>query len=45
MREFSAQELKTYLDQADTSPLLIDVRQPWEYDVCKLENSNLIPMS
>ncbi|HHO58935.1 MAG TPA: sulfurtransferase, partial [Thiotrichales bacterium] len=23
----------------------IDVRQPWEYDVCKLENSNLIPMS
>ena len=45
MREFSAQELKTYLDNADTAPLLIDVRQPWEYDVCKLENTSLIPMS
>ncbi len=45
MREFSAVELKQYLDTASQAPLLLDVRQPWEYDVCKLENSELIPMS
>lgn len=45
MREFSAVELKKYLDTAQPVPLLLDVRQPWEYDVCQLENSRLIPMS
>jgi len=45
MREFSAVELKQYLDTTQPAPLLIDVRQPWEYDVCQLENSRLIPMS
>jgi len=45
MREFSAVELKQYLDTTQPAPLLIDVRQPWEYDVCQLENSHLIPMS
>jgi len=45
MRELNAQELKNYLDNTDTQPLLLDVRQPWENDVCKLENSTLIPMS
>ena len=50
MREFSAQQLKAHLEvcQLETDkpqPLLLDVRQPWEYDVCKIENSVLIPMS
>ena len=50
MREFSAQQLKAHLEacQLETDrpqPLLLDVRQPWEYDVCKIENSILIPMS
>ncbi len=45
MREFSATELKQYLDNAEQQPLLLDVRQPWEYDVCRLENCQLIPMS
>lgn len=42
MREFDAEELKQYLESH--SPFLLDVRQPWEYDVCRLENSTLIPM-
>ena len=42
MREFSADELKQHLESQ--SPFLLDVRQPWEYDVCRLENSTLIPM-
>jgi len=45
MREFSAQELKAHLESCDEQPLLLDVRQPWEFDVCKIENSVLLPMS
>lgn len=45
MREFNAVQLKAYLDACDEQPLLLDVRQPWEFDVCKIENSTLIPMS
>jgi rhodanese-related sulfurtransferase len=50
MRELSAQQLKAYLGscQLETEkqqPLLLDVRQPWEFDVCKIENSVLVPMS
>ena len=45
MQEFSAQELKAHLETCDKPPLLLDVRQPWEYDVCRIENSVLLPMS
>lgn len=43
MREFNAKQLHAHLK--DNSPYLLDVRQPWEYDICHLENSQLIPMS
>ena len=45
MREFNAAQLKIYLDTCDEQPLLLDVRQPWEFDICKIENSVLAPMS
>ena len=45
MREFSALQLKAYLDSCEQQPLLLDVRQPWEFYVCKIENSVLVPMS
>ena len=50
MRELSAQQLKahleTYQNEPDEQqPLLLDVRQPWEYDVCNIDNSLLVPMS
>ena len=45
MRELSALELQAHLENCETQPLLLDVRQPWEVDVCKIENSVLIPMS
>ena len=45
MREFNAVQLREYLDSCDEPPLLLDVRQPWEFDICKIENSVLIPMS
>ena len=42
MREFSAEELKQHLESH--SPFLLDVRRPWEYDFCRLDDSTLIPM-
>ena len=45
MREFNAQQLKAHLETCDQQPLLLDVRQPWEFEVCKIENSVLLPMS
>jgi rhodanese-related sulfurtransferase len=45
MREMNAAELKAYLEQSACAPLLLDVRQPWEYDICKLDNSVLVPMN
>ena len=45
MQELSAQELKAHLEACDEQPLLLDVRQPWEFDVCRIENSVLLPMS
>lgn len=56
MRELNAQELKAYLDTCQLEsdrqqqPLLLDVRQPWEVDTCKIEiykteNSAFIPMA
>ena len=43
-REFSPKQLKDYLDQTPVSPLLLDVREPWEFERCHIANSKLIPM-
>ena len=45
MREISAQQLKEYLQVAAPLPLLLDVREPWEYQICHIESARLIPMS
>lgn len=45
MRHISVTELKIYLDEATDTPLLLDIREPWEYQLCHLENSTLIPMN
>jgi len=44
MREFSASELQGYLETASTRPLLLDVREPWEFDKACIEGSTLVPM-
>jgi rhodanese-related sulfurtransferase len=44
MREFSPTQLRDHLQHADTDPLLLDVREPWEYRICHIEGSQLIPM-
>lgn len=49
MREYSALELKAHLDHCLENnvkqPLLLDVRQPWEFDICSIEGSELVPMA
>ena len=42
MRRFSPQQLADYVQ--DNTPLLLDVREPWEYAICKLDGSELVPM-
>ena len=42
MQRLSATELHAYLLNAE--PLLIDVREPWEFEICQLADSINIPM-
>lgn len=44
MRNLSPRDLKAYLDEADPAPLLLDVREPWEYQRVHLPDSRLVPM-
>ncbi|CAC9441479.1 hypothetical protein BSPLISOX_3234 [uncultured Gammaproteobacteria bacterium] len=42
MKDFSVIEFATYLK--NNQPLLLDVREQWEWDKCHFENSKLLPM-
>ena len=42
MRRLSAAELAAYLKTHD--PLLLDVREPWEYQRCHIAGSRLAPV-
>ena len=44
MRHFSPTQLQQHLDKSETRPLLLDVREPWEFEYCHIEGSVLIPM-
>ena len=45
MKPLSAPELATWLADADRAkPLLLDVREPWESNVCRIEGSFFAPM-
>jgi len=44
MRQMTVAELKAHLDGAEEKPLLLDVRESWEYRICRLEDTRLIPM-
>jgi rhodanese-related sulfurtransferase len=44
MREMTPDECKAYLETAPVRPLLLDVREPWEYNIVHLEGSQLMPM-
>ncbi len=44
MRQMSATELQQYLTKAVQPPLLLDVREGWEFQQCRIEGSQLMPM-
>jgi rhodanese-related sulfurtransferase len=45
MQQISARQLSDWLeDPARGAPALIDVREPWEFDVCRIDGSALLPM-
>lgn len=45
MRHMTASELKSVLETSGQPPVLVDVREPWEFQICRIENSKHIPMS
>ena len=46
MTQITAPLLQQWLaDPARKPPLLLDVRQPWEYQTCRIEGSTLAPMN
>jgi len=44
MQSITVEELKDRLEPGNTSPVLLDVREPWEFAVCHIAGSTLIPM-
>ncbi|QID16963.1 sulfurtransferase [Nitrogeniibacter mangrovi] len=46
MQQWRPEQLKQRLDAGDApAPILLDVREPWEYDICHIEGSVLMPMA
>ncbi|HMM46787.1 MAG TPA: rhodanese-like domain-containing protein [Thiobacillaceae bacterium] len=43
MRRFRPRELAEHL-AAGHRPLLLDVREPWEWNICRLPGATLVPM-
>ena len=43
MQRMKASELAQYL--TTSKPLLVDVREPWEFEICQLADSINIPMA
>lgn len=45
MKNIAPQDLAGWLaDPARARPVLLDVREPWEFDTCRIADSRLIPL-
>jgi rhodanese-related sulfurtransferase len=45
MRQLSASQLKEWLTDAErTKPVLLDVRELWEFETCRIAGSQSMPM-
>ena len=42
--QLTVEQLKQRLDKKESLPVILDVREPWELDVCSLSNTHNIPM-
>ncbi len=43
-KELSPIQLKEHLENTPIQPVLLDVREPWEFERCHIADSKLIPM-
>ncbi len=44
VEQVTVEQLKSRLEQSASKPLLLDVREPWEFAICHIDGSKLIPM-
>ena len=44
MIEKTPTEIKSLLENSNNKAIILDVREEWEYDICHIEGSILIPM-
>ncbi|MCG6861391.1 MAG: sulfurtransferase [Chromatiaceae bacterium] len=44
MYQMSVRELHARLANGADPPLLLDVREPWEFGICRIDGSKLLPM-
>jgi rhodanese-related sulfurtransferase len=45
MQQITAAQLAEWLrDESRSKPFLLDVREPWEFETCKIEGSQSLPM-
>ena len=48
MQQISAPQLKSWLDECAAGkrvkPRLLDIREPWEFEVCRIPEAKLMPM-
>lgn len=45
MKQIKPADLAAWLgDQGRPKPLLLDVREPWEFETCRIAGSQLVPM-
>ncbi|MCX7174905.1 MAG: rhodanese-like domain-containing protein [Proteobacteria bacterium] len=48
MQQISAPQLKSWLDECAAgtrvAPHLLDIREPWEFEVCRIPDAKLMPM-
>jgi len=44
MQQITAQQLKDKLEAPGAKPMLLDVREPWEFQICSIAGSTHIPM-
>ena len=45
MRQMTVQQLAALMDaEVEARPNLLDVREPWEFQVARIEGSELVPM-
>lgn len=40
----TVRELSDRLRAGGDPPLLLDVREPWEYNICRIDGAHLLPM-